>query len=227
MARVKRLAIAASVVRNAFAISSGAERAQGLESECRLVLRRQCRMAAREHQPQPAVSDFAFKNGRFARHGIGRPLLHERDDLRFLVVKKFFAPDQIEREVLCRLRKPRGRIFWNPGVGPRPQRPDERFLDDIFSQLQSIDPKNPSENRDQLSRLVTKQVVGQARNLVCCWGSILFRAIGLTSLFAVVGLLESRDVDLVHLQHRVHDPFRFCGVLVRQHLDQHHRNDLP
>jgi len=42
------------------------------------------------------------------------------------------------------LSEPRSRIFWNPHVGPRPQRPDEGFLNYVFGKLQSIDPEDSS-----------------------------------------------------------------------------------
>src|SRR5437762_10786457 len=46
-------------------------------------------------------------------------------------------------------------------------------------------------------------------------------------LFSVVRLIERWDVDLVHLQHRVHNALRLRRVFVRQHLDQYGGNDLP
>src|SRR3981189_531712 len=49
----------------------------------------------------------------------------------------------------------------------------------------------------------------------------------LTSLFSVVRLLQRGNVDLVHLQHCVHDALCFRLVLVCQHFDQHNGNDLP
>src|SRR5438552_10163442 len=44
---------------------------------------------------------------------------------------------------------------------------------------------------------------------------------------SLVGVLQSFDADLPHLEHRRHDAFRFFGVLVLQHLAQDGRNDLP
>ncbi len=40
-------------------------------------------------------------------------------------------------------------------------------------------------------------------------------------LRVVVGLLQSRDVELVHREHRRHHPARFLGVLVLQQLAEH------
>src|SRR6266487_6985270 len=43
----------------------------------------------------------------------------------------------------------------------------------------------------------------------------------------LVSLLQARDVELVHLEHRLHDPSRPCRILVLQHLAQHRGDDLP
>ncbi len=45
------------------------------------------------------------------------------------------------------------------------------------------------------------------------------------SLF--VGLLQTRNVELDHLQEGLHHTVRFLGVLVLQHLGQQGGNDLP
>src|SRR5438445_2002949 len=44
---------------------------------------------------------------------------------------------------------------------------------------------------------------------------------------SVVGLLQRRNVDLLHLQHGLHDALRFDRILVAQHLVQNHRRHLP
>ncbi len=61
-----------------------------------------------------------------------------------------------------------------------------------------MDPEDSSENRDQLSGLVTKQMVRKARNLAGRYGPSLFRALAHV-LFLIVRLLQRWDVDLVHL----------------------------
>ena len=48
----------------------------------------------------------------------------------------------------------------------------------------------------------------------------------LRSGFAV-RLLQLRDVELDHLEHRVRHPLRADRILVSHHLHQHRRNDLP
>ena len=106
--------MAASLVRNALAISLRAETAKRLQSQSGLCFAREERVTAGEHQPQASVFDLALKGGRIARLRIVRRLLHECDDLRFLLVKDFLAADDIEREVLRRLRKPGGGICGMP-----------------------------------------------------------------------------------------------------------------
>jgi hypothetical protein len=43
----------------------------------------------------------------------------------------------------------------------------------------------------------------------------------------VIGLLQCLDVNLVHLEHRLHDSLGFLGVLVLHQLAQCRRDDLP
>ena len=45
--------------------------------------------------------------------------------------------------------------------------------------------------------------------------------------FPAVSSLQSWNFDLLHLKHRVHDSFRFFGILVVQHVDQNSWGDLP
>src|SRR5438876_1565899 len=44
---------------------------------------------------------------------------------------------------------------------------------------------------------------------------------------APVSLFECGDVELLHLEHRLHGGFRVAGLGVAQHLAEHLRNDLP
>src|SRR5207237_775640 len=46
-------------------------------------------------------------------------------------------------------------------------------------------------------------------------------------LAPVVGLLQTFDVQLLHLHHGLHDPVRLLRILVSQQLAQHGGNDLP
>src|SRR5438874_4742887 len=45
--------------------------------------------------------------------------------------------------------------------------------------------------------------------------------------FPAVSSLQFWNFDLLHLKHRFHDSFRFFGILVVQHLNQHSWGDLP
>ena len=45
--------------------------------------------------------------------------------------------------------------------------------------------------------------------------------------FPAVSSLQFWNFDLLHLKHRFHDSFRFFGILVVQHVDQHSWGDLP
>jgi len=45
--------------------------------------------------------------------------------------------------------------------------------------------------------------------------------------FPAVSSLQFWNFDLLHLKHRFHDSFRFFGILVVQHVDQHNWGDLP
>ena len=42
-----------------------------------------------------------------------------------------------------------------------------------------------------------------------------------------VGGLQPGDVELHHLQHRLHDPLRLGGIGIAQQLRQYARHDLP
>src|SRR5437762_2630747 len=42
-----------------------------------------------------------------------------------------------------------------------------------------------------------------------------------------MGLLERANIELLHRQHRLHDPRGFFGVRIAEQLGQHGRNDLP
>jgi len=46
-------------------------------------------------------------------------------------------------------------------------------------------------------------------------------------LLLFVRLLQSADVHFDHLQHGLHDPLRFRGVLPAQDFGQKGGNDLP
>src|SRR6266851_2660607 len=98
-------------------------------------------------------------------------MVEKRDDFRLLFAKQLFTPNKIQREVLCRLRQPGGRVLWNARVRPSPQCPDQGFLDDVLRKLQSVDPKDSGQNRNELCRLVPKKMIRQARNLAwrCCF----------------------------------------------------------
>src|SRR6267154_529113 len=45
--------------------------------------------------------------------------------------------------------------------------------------------------------------------------------------FPAVSSLQFWNFDLLHLKHRFHYSFRFFGILVVQHVDQHSWSDLP
>src|SRR5205809_7728160 len=45
--------------------------------------------------------------------------------------------------------------------------------------------------------------------------------------FPAVSSLQFWNFDLLHLKHRFHDSFRFFGILVVQHVNQHGWGDLP
>src|SRR5262245_42329025 len=49
----------------------------------------------------------------------------------------------------------------------------------------------------------------------------------LLSRGAAVRPLQPRDVDLLHLEHRVHDPLRLRGIGIAEHLAEHRGRDLP
>jgi hypothetical protein len=48
-----------------------------------------------------------------------------------------------------------------------------------------------------------------------------------TSSALLIGLLQKLDVELVHLEHGLHDSCRFLGILVLQHCAQDCGDDLP
>jgi hypothetical protein len=83
------------------------------------------------------------------------------DDLRLLVVENFFAADQIEREILGGLREPGGGILRDAVIGPGLKGADERFLDYVFSELQTLDAEDAREDGNELRRLVTEEVIGE------------------------------------------------------------------
>src|SRR6185436_16626528 len=94
------------------------ETAKSFERERGLGFLRDERMTAGEHEAQAVIFDFALHQRGGIGVGIVGPLLDERDDLRLLFVKKLFAANEVEREVLGGLSEPGGGIFWNAVIGP-------------------------------------------------------------------------------------------------------------
>src|SRR5438093_11121092 len=88
----------------------------------------------------------------------------------------------------------------------------------------NVKPSAEKNSFDAL-RLRTARLTNILRDRVSAMTRSLLSIIVCSSAF--VGLLEPFDVDLLHLEHRGHDAFRFFGILVLQHLRQDRRNDLP
>ena len=135
--------------------------AKCFERERDLVFVRYQRVTACENQPQPIVLEFGFELSGIVSAGFGRPLLERRDDRRLFIVEELFAPDQIQREVLRGLREPRRGIFRNAVIRPRLERPDERFLHDVFRQLQALDAEDARQHRHEFARFGAEEVVRQ------------------------------------------------------------------
>jgi len=117
-------------------------------------------MAAREHQPQSFVFDFGVQCRRFVRR-----MFECRGNFRLFVAEYPFASQHIQRQIFRGLCEPCGGVFGNPVVGPRPQRPHERFLDHILGQLQSGDSEDSRQDGNKFPRLVTEKVFRQTGNL--------------------------------------------------------------
>src|SRR5207249_1108464 len=82
--------------------------------------------------------------------------------------------------------------------------------------------------RSRPSRLRTKRAASLGRSLVTSRSVDLMDPAGvLTSLPLVVGALECGDVDLAHLEHRLHNASGLLGILVPEHLAECGRDDLP
>ena len=126
--------------------------AKNLERQSALGLLGEKRVATSKHQPQAVVLDLLIEHRRVGISGSGEALLEECDDIGLLIKKEFFAAQQIEGEMLCRLHEPGRRIFRNAVEWPRPQCPNQGLLDDVFRHLQPVDPEDAGENGDQLSR---------------------------------------------------------------------------
>jgi hypothetical protein len=92
------------------------------------------------------------------------PLLDERDNLRLFLVKKLFTADQIQSAILRGLGDPGGGIFWHAIIGPHLQGSEQRFLDHVLSQLESVNAENARQDGNQLPGLVAKKVFRQAGN---------------------------------------------------------------
>src|SRR5207249_8445149 len=90
--------------------------------------------------------------------------MDRRNNLWLFVAETFFPPNDVEREIFGGLRDPSGWIFWNPIVGPRPQRLHQRLLDRVLRQLQPVDPKNPRQDRNQLPGFFAEKPVRQPRH---------------------------------------------------------------
>ena len=101
-------------------------------------------MAAGEHEAQPAVLQFIVEVRRC--FGFGRPVLDRSDDLRFLVAKKFFPPDQIESEILGCLREPCGWICRNAVKRPGLESLGQGFLNDVFGEIEPFDSENACQD---------------------------------------------------------------------------------
>src|SRR5215469_13048565 len=137
-------------------------------------------MTAGEHQAETVVFHFAIKPWQIGVARIGGPL-NRRDNFRLLIAESLFSPNQVQGQILRRLRQPRRWVFGDSIVRPGLQGPDQRLLDHILGQLQTIYPKNTCQYRNQLAGFMTEEMFRQSGNLP--WGyGWLFSSFGLFHL---------------------------------------------
>ena len=121
-------------------------------------------MAADEHQSQTVVGNFLLRKNRLVRRYA--VAVHRTNNFSLFALKDFPAPDDIQREVARSAHDPGGRILWNSVKRPGLQRARQRFLDDIFSEIEVLNSEYSRQRRDHLSRLVTKKVFHQLGHAV-------------------------------------------------------------
>ena len=123
-------------------------------------------MTADKEHSQAVVADFVLIEDRLARRRISRGLLDRRDDCPLLVREGFLPSHDIQRQVLCRLRQPRRRIFRHAIKRPDAQGSRKRLLHHILRELEMIDAKVPRQCRDQLARFLAEEPLCQLRDFL-------------------------------------------------------------
>ncbi len=141
-----------------------AEAAQCLERQRYLGLARERRVAAGEHHTQLVVGQRAVEHLAGRLGGVGH-VLQRGGQLVLLAVQGALAADDVQRMVPGHTHQPSRGIVGDAVVGPLAQRLEQRFLHDVFGQLQALGPEDTRQGGDHLPRLVAEQVVYEPRHI--------------------------------------------------------------
>jgi hypothetical protein len=122
-------------------------------------LRRECRMAAGEDEPQSVID--AVRCGHLILLGPARRRVDLRlpAELRGLVGEPPVAADPVDRPIASRGRDPRPRVPRHALCRPHFERPGEGVLNGLLGEIEVT--QHPDEGRDRPPRFLAEQAVDQ------------------------------------------------------------------
>jgi len=113
-------------------------------------------MTAHEHHPQLVVFDSRDLGRVPGEAPFELPL-----KLRRPCAKRRVPPQHVERAIARDAKQPAAGVLRHAGVRPLLQRLEQRFLHDLFRQLEVRRTENAREPGNQLSRVTAEQMVDQ------------------------------------------------------------------
>jgi hypothetical protein len=147
--------MAASLVREGRADLRRAQSANGAQGERELRLDGELRMKADEEHAQRVIGEevLVSDSSRVSQRSCSAVICV------FFALPGLFTAQSIEREVLRRLREPCGGVFRDAAIRPRLQRPHERLLHDVLSELQMVRAEMRGERGHESRSLAAEEII--------------------------------------------------------------------
>src|SRR5215468_1445726 len=135
-----------------------AKTAQDVKHESDLRFLRKPGIATREHHAKLIVFDRVCSEKLLDGGGDSPFAFEQSSQLWSEGARGAFAPQHIERPVLCGGHKPRGGVLRHTTEFPHLKRTAEGVLDDVFCQYEIVDSKDARQRGDHAPRFAPKQM---------------------------------------------------------------------